>query len=112
MMENCEAANEKIRQNFSTTLNELNTTGLTSQQVDWLKGNMTSNFTSGLLKCDLKEFLTDVSVYILLNYEIEGSKLNLPLESRMLDFVIRLPCQEIIIFHKINTTLLVESGIH
>ena len=84
MMENCEAANEKIRQNFSTTLNELNTTGLTTQQVDWLKGNMTSNFTSGLLKCDLKEFLTDVSVYFLLNYEIEGAKLHLPLESRML----------------------------
>ena len=85
MMENCEAANEKIRQNFSTTLNELNTTGLTTQQVDWLKGNMTSNFTSGLLKCDLKEFLTDVSVYFLLNYEIEGAKLHLALESRMLD---------------------------
>lgn len=83
MMENCEAANEKIRQNFSTTLNELNTTGLTTQQVDWLKGNMTSNFTSGLLKCDLKEFLTDVSV-LRLNYEIEGAKLHLPLESRML----------------------------
>lgn len=61
MMENCEAANEKIRQNFSTTLNELNTTGLSTQQVDWLKGNMTSNFTSGLLKCDLKEFLTDAA---------------------------------------------------
>ncbi|XP_015761468.1 PREDICTED: sodium-dependent neutral amino acid transporter B(0)AT3-like [Acropora digitifera] len=61
MMENCEAANEKIRQNFSITLNELNTTGLTTQQVDWLKGNMTSNFTSGLLKCDLKEFLTDAA---------------------------------------------------
>ena len=93
MLENCEAANEKIRQNFSTTVNELNTTGLTTQQVDWLKGNMTSNFTSGLLKCDLKEFLTDVSVYFLLNYAIEGAKLHLPLESRMLDLVIRLPVQ-------------------
>lgn len=62
MMENCEATNSELLQSLNTTLYQLNTTGLNSQQVEWLKGNTTNNVTSGLLKCDLQGFLTDVRV--------------------------------------------------
>ena len=65
MMENCEAANEEIRQSLSKALVRINTTGLTSQQVDWLIGNTTTNITSGMLKCDMQKFLTDVRVNFL-----------------------------------------------
>lgn len=64
MMENCEARNEELRQSLNTTLHQLNTTGLNPQQVDWLKGNTTSNVTSGLLKCDIQTFLTDVRLHV------------------------------------------------
>lgn len=60
-MENCEAANEEIRQSLSKALVRINTTGLTSQQVDWLIGNTTTNITSGMLKCDMQKFLTDAA---------------------------------------------------
>lgn len=60
MMENCQRRNDELRQSLNTTLQELNTTGLNPQQVEWLKGNITNNVTSGLLKCDLQTFLTDV----------------------------------------------------
>ena len=58
MMENCEASNAKILERLNTTLRTLNTTGLSPQHVEWL--NTTSNVTSGLQKCDLETFLTDV----------------------------------------------------
>ena len=60
MMEDCEARNDELRQTLNTTLHQLNTTGLNPQQVEWLKGNTTSNVTSGLQKCDIQAFLTDV----------------------------------------------------
>lgn len=62
MLENCEASNAKILENLNTTLHTLNTTGLSPKHVEWLKGNTTSNVTSGLQKCDLETFLTDVRV--------------------------------------------------
>ncbi|XP_078365006.1 sodium-dependent neutral amino acid transporter B(0)AT3-like [Oculina patagonica] len=61
MLENCEASNAKILENLNTTLHTLNTTGLSPQHVEWLKGNTTSNVTSGLQKCDLETFLTDTA---------------------------------------------------
>ena len=62
MMENCEARNAELRQNLNTTLQQLNTTGLNPQQLEWLKGNTTNNVTSGLQKCDIQDFLSDVGV--------------------------------------------------
>lgn len=62
MMEDCEARNDELRQTLNTTLHQLNTTGLNPKQVQWLKGNTTSNVTSGLQKCDIQAFLTDVRV--------------------------------------------------
>lgn len=62
MMENCEARNAQLRQNLNTTLQQLNTTGLNPQQLEWLKGNTTNNVTSGLQKCDIQDFLSDVGV--------------------------------------------------
>ena len=62
MMEDCEARNDELRQTLNATLHQLNTTGLNPQQVEWLKGNTTSNVTSGLQKCDIQDFLTDVRV--------------------------------------------------
>ena len=62
MMEDCEARNDELRQTVNTTLHQLNTTGLNPQQVEWLKGNTTNNVTSGLQKCDIQAFLTDVRV--------------------------------------------------
>lgn len=62
MLEDCEASNAKILGSLNTTLDKLNTTGLSTQHVEWLKGNTTSNVTSGLQKCELEAFLTDVRV--------------------------------------------------
>lgn len=62
MMENCEARNAELRQNLNTTLQQLNTSGLNPQQLEWLKGNTTNNATSGLQKCDIQDFLSDVGV--------------------------------------------------
>ena len=62
MMENCEARNAELRQNLNTTLQQLNTTGLNPQQLEWFKGNTTNNVTSGLQKCDIQDFLSDVGV--------------------------------------------------
>lgn len=64
MLDNCEASNAKILESLNTTLHTLNTTGLSPQHVEWLKGNTTGNFTSGLQKCDLETFLTDVRVHL------------------------------------------------
>lgn len=61
-MENCEARNAELRQNLNTTLQQLNITGLNPQQIEWLKGNTTNNHTSGLQKCDIQAFLSDVGV--------------------------------------------------
>lgn len=61
MMENCEARNAEVRQNLNTTLQQLNTTGLNPQQLEWLKGNTTNNVTSGLQKCDIQDFLSDAA---------------------------------------------------
>lgn len=61
MMENCEARNAELRQNLNTTLQQLNTTGLNPQQLEWLKGNTTNNVTSGLQKCDIQDFLSDAA---------------------------------------------------
>ena len=60
MLEDCEASNAKIVGSLNTTLDKLNTTGLSTQHVEWLKGNTTSNVISGLQKCELETFLTDV----------------------------------------------------
>ena len=62
MMDNCEASNARILESLNTTLDTLNTTGLSKQHVEWLKDNTTNNITSGLQKCDLETFLTDVRV--------------------------------------------------
>ena len=62
MMEDCEARNDELQKTLNTTLHQLNTTGLNPQQVEWLKGNTTTNVTSGLQKCDIQDFLTDVRV--------------------------------------------------
>lgn len=62
MMDNCEASNAKILESLNATLHTLNTTGLSSLHVEWLKGNTTNNITSGLQECDLETFLTDVRV--------------------------------------------------
>ena len=62
MLEDCEASNARILESLNTTLHTLNTTGLSTQHVEWLKGNTTTNVTSGLQKCDLETFLTDVRV--------------------------------------------------
>lgn len=62
MLDDCEASNARILESLNTTLHTLNTTGLSTQHVEWLKGNTTSNVTSGLQKCDLETFLTDVRV--------------------------------------------------
>ena len=62
MMDDCEASNARILESLNTTLHTLNTTGLSSLHVEWLKGNTTNNITSGLQKCDLETFLTDVRV--------------------------------------------------
>ena len=68
MMESCEARNEELMQSLNTTLHQLNTTGLNPQQVEWLKGNTTKNVTAGLLKCDMKAFLSDVRADSVYNY--------------------------------------------
>ena len=60
MLEDCEASNARILESLNTTLHTLNTTGLSTQHAEWLKGNTTNNVTSGLQKCDLETFLTDV----------------------------------------------------
>lgn len=62
MLDNCVASNAKILESLNTTLHQLNTTGLSSQHVEWLKGNTTTNVTSGLQECDLETFLIDVCV--------------------------------------------------
>ena len=62
MFDDCEASNARILESFNTTLHTLNTTGLSTLHVEWLKGNTTNNVTSGLQKCDLETFLTDVGV--------------------------------------------------
>ena len=64
MLDDCEASNARILEGLNTTLHTLNTTGLSTQHAEWLKGNTTSNVTSGLQKCDLETFLTDVRVYL------------------------------------------------
>ncbi|KAJ7360468.1 hypothetical protein OS493_015569 [Desmophyllum pertusum] len=61
MLDNCEASNAKILESLNTTLHQLNTTGLSSQHVEWLKGNTTTNVTSGLQECDLETFLIDAA---------------------------------------------------
>ena len=62
MLDDCEASNERILESLNTTLHTLNTTGLSAQHVEWLKGNTTTNVRGGLQKCDLETFLTDVRV--------------------------------------------------
>lgn len=62
MLDDCEASNARILESLNTTLHTLNTTGLSTQHVEWLKGNTTTNVTSELQKCDLETFLTDVRV--------------------------------------------------
>lgn len=62
MLDDCEASNARILESLNATLHTLNTTGLSTQHVEWLRGNTTTNVTSELQKCDLETFLTDVRV--------------------------------------------------
>jgi len=61
MLDDCEASNARILESLNATLHTLNTTGLSTQHVEWLKGNTTTNVTSELQKCDLETFLTDAA---------------------------------------------------